>query len=334
MAVFTLTLQGPGSQRLFVTENKPYVDFSLFVSWFPKVIPTDQIKKGVTRDQLQAICSLASSEKDRKLIRFAACKAQGLSNKKARKEYGIHCLGKLNEEVEDALSQAEELRKAINTLVNVEEKATLQALGINVEDSECSDEESEGECIMQESSGDENEDDGLMEASKVQRKTDSLPRSRAAVCEQVPGLPDPDTLLKRQSLVSPIPSVETLVSILRENNLNWFTFVGELQLLLVNYMPEVLHQALVDFARNLPNTDLTDEEEQKVEQSRQAFLAMQRDAGAADEEEVGNKMVLNRDDQSGFRLDTTYTHKLHKATALTESLRQQLVQITLISTPQ
>ena len=52
---------------------------------------------------------------------------------------------------------------------------------------------------MQESSGDENEDNGLMEASKVQRKPDSLPRSRAAVCEQVPGLPDPDTLLKRQS---------------------------------------------------------------------------------------------------------------------------------------
>ena len=31
-----------------------------------------------------------------------------------------------------------------------------------------------------------------------------------------------------------------------------------------------------------------------------------------------NKMVFNRDDQSGFRLDTTYTHKLHKATALTD----------------
>lgn len=302
VVVFTLTLQGPGSQRLFVTENKPYVDFSLFVSWFPKVIPTDQIKKGVTRDQLQAICSLASSEKDRKLIRFAACKAQGLSSKKARKEYGIHCLGKLNEEVEDALSQAEELRKAVNTLANVEEKATLQALGINVEDSECSDEESEGECIMQESSGDENEDDGLMEASKVQRKTDSLPRSRAAVCEQVPGLPDPDTLLKRQSLVSPIPSVETLVSILRENNLNWFTFVGELQLLLVNYMPEVLHQALLDFAHNLSNTDLTDEEEQKVEQSRQAFLAMQREVGAADEEEVGTSSESdNPDDWVGVQ---------------------------------
>lgn len=155
MAVFTLTLRGPGSQRLFVTENKPYVDFSLFVSWFPKLIPTDQIKKGVTRDQLQAICSLASSEKDRKLIRFAACKAQGLSNKKARKEYGIHCLGKLNEEVEDALSQAEELRKAVNTLANVEEKATLQALMLSKDELEPWMKDKAVDCIRVDGAGDE-----------------------------------------------------------------------------------------------------------------------------------------------------------------------------------
>ena len=30
-----------------------------------------------------------------------------------------------------------------------------------------------------------------------------------------------------------------------------------------------------------------------------------------------DKVVLNRDDQAGFRLDTTFTHKLHKATSLT-----------------
>ena len=31
-----------------------------------------------------------------------------------------------------------------------------------------------------------------------------------------------------------------------------------------------------------------------------------------------NKVVLNRDDESGFRLDTTYRDKLHKASALTD----------------
>lgn len=32
-----------------------------------------------------------------------------------------------------------------------------------------------------------------------------------------------------------------------------------------------------------------------------------------------DKMILNRDDQAGFRLDTTYTHKQQKATSLSEN---------------
>ena len=32
-----------------------------------------------------------------------------------------------------------------------------------------------------------------------------------------------------------------------------------------------------------------------------------------------DKMILNRDDQAGFRLDTTYTHKQQKATCLSET---------------
>ena len=42
-------------------------------------------------------------------------------------------------------------------------------------------------------------------------------------------------------------------------------------------MPEVLHQTLLHSAHKLSNTNLTGEEEQKIEQSRQAFLAMQRE---------------------------------------------------------
>ena len=65
----------------------------------------------------------------------------------------------------------------------------------------------------------------------------------------------------------------------------------------MNYMPEVLHQALLDFSHYLSNTDLTDEEEQEVEKSRQTFLAMQREAGAADEEEVGTSSESDSPDE-------------------------------------
>ena len=67
------------------------------------------------------------------------------------------------------------------------------------------------------------------------------------------------------------------MSILRENNLNWFAFVGELEQLLQSYSSEILEQTLLDFSEFLPWSDLTDDEERLVEQSRQAYLQRQRE---------------------------------------------------------
>ena len=55
VVVFTLELSGPGSQRLFITENNPSVDYSVFVKWFGKVIPTKSITNGLSKDQLQGL---------------------------------------------------------------------------------------------------------------------------------------------------------------------------------------------------------------------------------------------------------------------------------------
>lgn len=63
---------------------------------------------------------------------------------------------------------------------------------------------------------------------------------------------------------------------LRENNLNWFSFVEELKLLLRSYTMQVLHQALLDFVYYLSKSDLTVDEERLVEQSRQVFLEAER----------------------------------------------------------
>jgi hypothetical protein len=60
--------------------------------------------------------------------------------------------------------------------------------------------------------------------------------------------------------------------------LNWFLFVGELEMMLCNnYGPDVLCQILLDFGHQLGNTGLTDEDMEKAEQSKQAFLATQQE---------------------------------------------------------
>ncbi|CAH3176084.1 unnamed protein product [Porites lobata] len=87
--------------------------------------------------------------------------------------------------------------------------------------------------------------------------------------------PDDTDILKNPT-VNPAPSRETLLLILRENNLNWFTFVAELKNMLPTDNPEVLNQILVDFADFIPYSDLSTAEEQLIEISRQAYLEIQR----------------------------------------------------------
>lgn len=88
---------------------------------------------------------------------------------------------------------------------------------------------------------------------------------------------DPDVALeKNRPLVSPVPDMEHLLLIFRENSLNWFAFVGELKTLLQNYSEETVTYALTDFSDNLENMDLTDEEMSQVEISRQAYLECER----------------------------------------------------------
>ena len=88
---------------------------------------------------------------------------------------------------------------------------------------------------------------------------------------------NPDIALeKNRPLVSPVPNMEHLLLILRENELNWFALVVELRSLLQNYSEDTLAYALTEFSDHLSNMDLTEEEQRKVELSKQVYLEHER----------------------------------------------------------
>ena len=94
---------------------------------------------------------------------------------------------------------------------------------------------------------------------------------------------DPNVFNKNASTTcNPVPSHEHLLLILRKNRLNWISLVGELQDLLKAYSEEVINQALMDFAYWLSTSanDLTTEEEKLIEQSRRAYLLLERERAA------------------------------------------------------
>lgn len=83
VAIVQLQLKGPGSQKLFATQLVPNVDYCLFTEMIVKLNVVDRNKLCLSKDTLQDICSLASIEKDRRLIKSIACQASGFSNKRA-----------------------------------------------------------------------------------------------------------------------------------------------------------------------------------------------------------------------------------------------------------
>jgi len=112
----------------------------------------------------------------------------------------------------------------------------------------------------------------------------------------------PDRVQKESSpLVSGVPSFDHLVSILRQNNLNWFAFVKKIKSTIRRLSAEAMSQLLIDFANYLSISDLSRDEEKEVEHSRQSFLLYYRDQKVEDREIDMLEGIVCSDSQSDNR---------------------------------
>ena len=80
-----------------------------------------------SRETLKIVCDLASSEKDKRLIKYAVSCGGNMSREAAKKKYGISDLTLLKN---TAIEQAREIRDAVDHLSNVKEDCILEELGI------------------------------------------------------------------------------------------------------------------------------------------------------------------------------------------------------------
>ena len=140
VAVFRMELQGPGSQCLFVTERQPGVNYEAFKRVAQRFLSLrntsckSKMECNMPKESLSLLCSLASSEADRLLIKYTACKSMGLTSKKSKKLYGFSDFHRQEEKILDAIEEAHAIRRGITELAQVENAASLRALGILVPD--------------------------------------------------------------------------------------------------------------------------------------------------------------------------------------------------------
>ena len=136
VSVVQMSLQGPGSQKLFVIANVPGMDVQRFARLAEKCLPQTQTKTVITKAMLKDLCNLASSESDRLLIKFACCKGQNLSSNDSSKIYGFSNFTKQETKINEAISTLREVREAVDMLATVKDKAILQGFGLTISSDE------------------------------------------------------------------------------------------------------------------------------------------------------------------------------------------------------
>ena len=75
---------------------------------------------------MEILTSLASSEKDKELIRMATCQSQRLSSTQARKIYGMENYTSRKKELDSYIKNAEQIRKTFEELTILEEDAYIR----------------------------------------------------------------------------------------------------------------------------------------------------------------------------------------------------------------
>lgn len=282
VVVFEMSSQQKGSQRLVMIEQQAGVDYITFVSLFRKLIPCDNVVQGLNKEILSGLCQLASSESDRKLIKYAACTSRNISAKEASGIYGISSYNKLKCEVEGALQKACEIRNDVLELAAVKEKAFLRSLGVDISSNSESELDLDVSSSCEWTSHSDNSDTdnaedstkGHLDLKQIDNDTSILNSDKGTTTEKTRSQLDPGAGLDKEVVPSQVftPSHDRLALMLRENKLNWFAFVYDVGLLLKQCSSDVIDQVLLDFAHDISFMDFSEEDEREVERSRQAYL--------------------------------------------------------------
>lgn len=255
VAIFKLQLHGPGSKKLYICESREMVDYKAFSRVCQTVLSsTQKQEKGLTKEALDVLCCLASTESDRRLIKYSVCKSLGLSAKSARKHFGFNDFHKKEEDILRAVEQAQAIRQAVMQLASVKNKSVLSSLGYDVpddsdasnsEDNDFDDEDcDEGQFPRDVSDAEDLEQpDASSCITGVLIRNESPPNEASQsqqACDQPVMLGCSSCVSVGPVLINSIPSMEHMLFMLRLNELNWFAFVGELKMLLPSLPPELL----------------------------------------------------------------------------------------------
>ena len=213
------------NKQLFVTEFDWEINMTKFVSFTSQLVKPEHVSHGIDKNVLKLLSELATSEKDKRLIRVAA--SSGMSQRTAQKELGISNVNEERARVAAAIEDLEQIKVAVNQVVESKESSSLSFLALSSSDSEESGNDTGDEDDVDAESNarsDENRDSASdsMDFESTEQTPVHSPNSNTQRSDSTISV---DEFTKDQSMPSYAPSNDHLLYILRDNNLNWISFV-------------------------------------------------------------------------------------------------------------
>ena len=132
-----------GMSSTIVMEQHYGVDYSMMSSVINGIAAKapSQNQNVLERESVKRILALAQSDRERECIKYTIFKASGISSSKARHLYGFGIMNERAATVEQAIAEVQQIYKVVEDIASMQDKAALATLGIDVCNSDSSDDE-------------------------------------------------------------------------------------------------------------------------------------------------------------------------------------------------
>ena len=117
-----------------ISSQVDYTKISLVINSMAKSIRGNDCS-GIKKSTLQALLSMAQSDRERETLRYVIYKASGITSTKARNLYGFEKMNSYALCVDDLIVQMKRLREAVDEIASIQDKAVISSYGVNFGDS-------------------------------------------------------------------------------------------------------------------------------------------------------------------------------------------------------
>ncbi len=275
-----------GNYSFFIVEKQETVNYTVFQTLLAKASDKPSLSEtGLSKNELKELLYLAESESQREMLKYVAIKASGLSNSKAKKDYGICDIQKRAEKLDRAVQEARAIRESIEKIANLKDKALLSSFGFQVNsdsESDLSESESEDEPASDEDQTNDTQPSLVPAPSCLARSEGdsdvSINSIGPARVSELQVVSNNDYQRNRENT----PEINDLLhdtnkfyDMLKSCSFNWFQFAFTLQPMFDNMSKDDVSRLLSEFGTMIPSLNIDMEDLSALTQSRSAFLLLE-----------------------------------------------------------